>query len=133
MGTVRIAAILSLSEDLPNAGSSSAGLGYSRFSETASYINFALLGQSLPERAIAKLKQFGISRYTVISECYQQLLPSRGATVDASVEAWERAVAHYVKECVDLLLLVRVSAYSDLDYFQFLQFHLENQSPITQA
>jgi hypothetical protein len=131
MGTVRIAAILSLSEDLPNAGTG--GLEYSRFQETASYINFAVLGQSLLERAIAKLKQFGVARYTVISECSQQFLPSRGASVDASVEAWERAVAHYVAECVDLLLLVRVSAYSDLDYVQFLRFHLENQSPITQA
>jgi hypothetical protein len=132
---VRIAAILSLSEDLPNGGSSSARamLGYSRVSETASYIQVDILGQSLLDRAVAKLKQFGVSDYTLISESSPQFLPSRVATIDAFVEAWERAVANYVEECVDLLLLVRVSAYSDLDYVQLLRFHLETESPMTQA
>lgn len=133
---MRIAAILSLSEDLPNAGNSSAGgamLGYSRFSEAPSYLEFDLLGQSLLDRAIAKLKRFGVFDYTVISESSQQFLPSRGATGDAFVEAWEKATANYVEEYFDRLLLVRVSAYSDLDYVQFLQFHLETESPITQA
>ena len=133
---MRIAAILSLSADLSNAGSSRARralLGYSRFAETASYIHFDVLGQSLLDRAIAKLEQFGVSRYTVISETSQQFLPWRVATVDAFVEAWERAVANYVAEGVDLLLFARVSAYSDLDYVQFLRFHVDTELPITQA
>jgi len=132
---VRIAAIVSLSEDL-NAGSFSAArpmLAYSRSPETASYLQFEVLGQSLLDRAIAKLKQFGVSHYTVISGSSQQFLPSRVAMVDAFVEAWERTVANYVEECVDVLLFVRVSAYSDLDYVQLLRFHLETESPITQA
>jgi NDP-sugar pyrophosphorylase family protein len=128
---VRIAAILSLSEDLQNA---SGGRGYaSGLSENASYLRFDVVGQSLLDRAIAKLKQFGVSRYTVISENSQQFLPSRVATVDAFVEAWEQAVANYIEEGVDLLLFFRVNAYSDLDYVQFLRFHLETESPITQA
>ena len=133
---MRIAAILSLSEDLPNADNSAAGGssgGYSRSSDSPSYIQFNVLGQSLLDRTIAKLKQFGVSRYTLISETPQQFVPSRAARVDAFVEAWERAVATHLEECADLLFLLRLGAYSDLDYFNFLRFHLETKSPITQA
>jgi hypothetical protein len=93
-----------------------------------------VLGQSLLEREVSQLKRFGVLRHTVVcEETSTQFLPSRTGMPVASDETWERAVANHIAEGVDHLLLLRISAYTDLDYFQFLQFHLEMGGPITRA
>lgn len=135
---MRIAAILSLSEDQRGAEDfAAAPRELSRLSGipgTASLGHFDVLGQNLLDRALDKLKQFGVSRHTIISEgASSELLPSRTAAPSAFVETWDRAIANYMAEGVNLLLLLRANIYSDLDYVQLLQFHLENQGPITQA
>jgi hypothetical protein len=139
MQTLRIAAILSLSDDHRGAGDSTAALHQQppgRVSDisASSYAQFDVLGQSLLEREISKLQRFGVPRHTVVSEESSiQFLPARTGMPVASNETWERAVANHIAEGVDHLLLLRVSAYTDLDYFQFLQFHLETRGPITHA
>lgn len=131
---MRIAAILSVSEDLQSAGSLSGGRRPTfPLTESASYIRLDVLGQNLLDRAIAKLRGFGVSRYNVIPESSQHLLPPWADNNGVFGDAWERAVSSYVQEGIDLLLFLRVKTYSDLDYVQFLRFHLETQSPITQA
>lgn len=137
MRTVRIAAIVSLSGEgagdfstAPRKSSSQV----SGISNGTSYAHFDVLGQSLLDREISKLEHFGVLRHAVIAEASStQFLPSRNSTSGNSVETWERAVAHQIAEGVDHLLLVRTSTYTDLDYFQFLQFHLESRSAITRA
>jgi hypothetical protein len=138
MRTVRIAAIVSLtgegagdSSSAPHKSSSSQVSG---ISNGTSYAHFDVLGKSLLDREISKLERFGVQRHAVIAEASStQFLPSRNSTSGDSVETWERAVAHQIAEGVDHLLFVRPSAYTDLDYFQFLEFHLESRSPITRA
>jgi NDP-sugar pyrophosphorylase family protein len=142
MRTVRIAAILSLSEsdDHQGAADSTAALRQqpprrvSDISSSSSYAQLDVLGQSLLDREISKLKRFGVPRHTVISEESSiPFLPSRNSTSGNSVETWERAVANHIAEGVDHLLLLQISAYTDLDYFEFLQFHLETGGSITHA
>jgi hypothetical protein len=97
-----------------------------------------ILGQSLRDRSIAKLASLGLTRaddVRVISEgaASSNLLPARSAKASAFINAWEDAIAEYVRRGVELLLLVRVSAYADLDYEELIRFHLDQQGPLTQA
>jgi len=49
------------------------------------------------------------------------------------MDAWENAVSGYINEGADLLILVRVGAYEDVDYAEVLRFHAGNKSPLTQV
>jgi hypothetical protein len=136
---VRIAAILSLSDD--HHGSGEIGeLGKSSLqpalqsAENISPIHSELLGQSLLDRALAKLTHFGVTQYATVSEDIAgQLFASRTPSSRSFIDTWERIVSRYVEEGVELLLFLRVNAYCDLDYMQLLRFHLETESPVTQA
>lgn len=137
---MRIAAILSLSEDHQALGDIAAGptkrsLQQSLPSaESISYTQAEILGQTLLDRALRKLRQFGVTQYATVSEeIAGQLFASRSSSSRAFIDSWEHMVSQYVEEGVELLLLLRVNAYSDLDYMQFLRFHLETESPVTQA
>jgi carbonic anhydrase/acetyltransferase-like protein (isoleucine patch superfamily) len=94
-----------------------------------------LLGQSLLERAITKLREFGVVKPCVISEGMgsNQVLPSRSANTSGFIAAWESAVASRMQHGVDLLLLIRMSTYTDLKYSELLQVHLDRQSALTQV
>jgi len=88
---VRIAAIVSLTSD--GADSTPCKRSISQvpgISNATSYALFDVLGQSLLDREISKLKEFGIERHTVIAEASStRFLPSRNATAEDSVETWE--------------------------------------------
>ena len=136
---MRIAAILSLSDDDRATRNSTATRKQSAgkvsdISSSTSYVHFDVLGQSLLNREISKLERFGILQHTVIcEETSNQFLPSRKGMSGACDETWERTVANHIGEGIDRLLLLRINAYTDLDYFEFLRFHLETGSPITRA
>jgi len=128
---VRIAAILSLSEDQQGAGElPSSSIFKSHHARDLSYVQTEILGKSLLDRTLTKLQQFGIAQHTIISE-EAELLPRR--TLSHGIDEWEGAVANYVREGIDLLLFQRISTYSDVDFMQLLRFHLENENPVTQA
>jgi carbonic anhydrase/acetyltransferase-like protein (isoleucine patch superfamily) len=93
-----------------------------------------LLGKSLLDRAIAKLREFGVVESCVISEGTgtNQVVPSVSNS-SAFIAAWESAVARHMQQVVDFLLLIRMSTYTDLAYGELLQFHLEKRSALTQV
>jgi carbonic anhydrase/acetyltransferase-like protein (isoleucine patch superfamily) len=93
-----------------------------------------LLGKSLLDRAIAKLREFGVVESCVISEGTgtNQVVPSLSNS-SAFIAAWESAVARHMQQVVDFLLLIRMSTYTDLAYGELLQFHLEKRSALTQV
>ena len=135
---MRIAAILSLpdgkqgEESIPPAKSTHhpatlGGLG------GTSFARFDILGQSLLDRTLTSIEQIGAVPHTIISQGKStELLPACSGAPNSFVTAWEKAVAKYVNDGVDLLLLVRVAAYADIDFAQFVKFHLEVNRPITQ-
>jgi carbonic anhydrase/acetyltransferase-like protein (isoleucine patch superfamily) len=93
-----------------------------------------LLGKSLLDRAIAKLREFGVVESCAISEGTgtNQVVPSLSNS-SAFIAAWESAVARHMQQVVDFLLLIRMSTYTDLAYGELLQFHLEKRSALTQV
>src|ERR1700746_3023689 len=98
-----------------------------------SFARFDILGQSLLDRTLTRIERIGAVPHTVISQGKStELLPVHSGAPKSFATAWEKAVAKYVNEGVDHLLLVRVAAYTDIDFAQFLKFHLEVNSPITQ-
>ncbi len=93
-----------------------------------------VLGQSLLDRTVSKLRDFGASQPKVISEgaSAAQVLP-RSEKSGGFVAEWENAVAAQLQQEIELLLLVRMSGYHDLDYRELIQFHKDRGGPLTQA
>ena len=94
-----------------------------------------ILGRSLLERTKIKAREFTGRPIHVVPESPGAIsvLPSRSAKTSSFIAAWESAVAHYVGQGIEQLLLLRVGSYSDLDFNELLQFHLERDSRLTQA
>lgn len=132
---MRIAAILSLSEDQQGSGElPSSPILKSHHARELSYIQSEILGQSLLDRTLGKLQQFGIAQHKIISEEVSgQLVSTRSLEADSFGDEWERAVTRYLQEGIDLLVFHRISTYSDLDFMQLVRFHLETENPVTQA
>ena len=94
-----------------------------------------ILGKSLLDRNISRLREAGIESTSVIAEssALTQLLPTRSATSNDFISAWEKAIGEYVRQGVDTLLLLRTSTYTDLDYNELLSFHSERRAGLTQV
>lgn len=108
------------------------------FANIRSGLNLAtldILGASLTERTAAKLRGLGTLPPVVLRDNSnnQLLLPARSANGDSVSSGWDKAVAKYIQNGVDILCLVRVGAYSDLDFAELLDFHLQTGSRLTQA
>jgi NDP-sugar pyrophosphorylase family protein len=94
-----------------------------------------ILGKSLLDRNISRLREAGIESTSLIPEssALTQLLPTRSATSNDFISAWEKAVGEYVQQGVDTLVLLRTSTYTDLDYSELLSFHSERRAGLTQV
>ena len=137
---MQIGAIITLAGDRPAEDSSPAARRYgrkngSKFLSGSSRTFLEILGQSLLERTIAKLRDLGTAQPHIIpdSPASTALLPSRSAKATPFVAAWESAVAHQVGQGAELLLLLRIGSYFDLDYDELLRFHLQEHSRLTQV
>jgi NDP-sugar pyrophosphorylase family protein len=51
----------------------------------------------------------------------------------AFVSTWEEAVAGWIGQQAELLLLVQVGTYTDLDFAELVRFHLERGALVTEA
>lgn len=94
-----------------------------------------VLGKSLLDRNISRLRESGIDYTSIIPEgsALTQLLPTRSAASNEFISAWEKAVGEYVRQGVDTLLLLRSSTYTDLNYQELLSFHCERGAGLTQV
>ncbi len=103
--------------------------------ESHPYSRLKLLGASLLDRTLSKLTAIGTLTPTVLSDrnISDQVLPSRSARPSAFMDAWEKTVLGYISGGVEVLVLVRVGAYSDVDYSELLGFHANTGSPLTQV
>lgn len=94
-----------------------------------------VLGKSLLDRNSTRLQEAGVESISVIPEgsALTQLLPTRSTASNEFVSVWEKAIGEYVRQGVDTLLLLRTSAYTDLDYEELLRFHSERGAGLTQV
>jgi len=137
---VQIGAIITLAGDRLAEDSSAAPRRYARkdgtrFLSGPSRASVEILGQSLLKRTIAKLRELGTAQPDIIpdSPVSTALLPSRSAKATPFIAAWESAVANQVGLGVELILLLRIGSYFDLDYDELLRFHLQERSRLTQV
>lgn len=137
---MQIGAILTLAASNGNEAASAESLkngarGRRRFISKVPNVSLDLLGKSLVDRTAAKLRQAGVEPTTVIAEgpTLAQLLPARFFVSTDSIEAWERAVSDSVRQGVQALVLLRMGAYSDLDFEELLRFHGEHGAALTQV
>lgn len=94
-----------------------------------------VLGKNIFDRTVSPLQGLVSAPPSMVSEGASSghFLPSETRRRASFISAWEESVAAYVRDGVDHLLLLRVSAYHELDYRRLLEFHLETNSALTQA
>jgi NDP-sugar pyrophosphorylase family protein len=102
-----------------------------------SALNYPLdvLGTPLLERSVAKLLRAGVESTTVLKDASSSgnLIPAQRGKGSALLPEWEKTVAGAINDGIDYLFLVRVGAYTDLDYSDLLEFHLHTRAPFTRA
>lgn len=102
-----------------------------------SALNYLLdvLGSPLLERSIAKLLRAGVESTTVLKDASSSLdlIPVQRGKGSALLPEWEKTVAAAINDRIDYLFLVRVGAYTDLDYSDLLEFHLHTRARFTRA
>jgi NDP-sugar pyrophosphorylase family protein len=135
---VQIAAILTLAARTDNdGGDSSRGelRRRKRFLSNVPDAKLEILGKSLLDRNISRLREAGIESASVIPEgsALTQLLPTRSAASNEFISAWEKAIGEYVRQGVDTILLLRTNTYTDLDYEELVRFHSERRAGLTQV
>jgi len=100
-----------------------------------------VLGQSITDRVVARLRSFGAQRISIISE--GKLAACTATSANASLyragstpgfwPAWDSVVSDYLTQGIETLLLVRLGPYVELDLLDLLRFHGETASPLTQV
>ena len=93
-----------------------------------------ILGSSLLTRSVAKLNSIGVSSPIILRDRAgtSHFLPLKTAKT-AFLLQWENAVAEAVNSGVEQLFLLRVGVYSDLDYAELLDSHIQSGAVMTQA
>jgi acetyltransferase-like isoleucine patch superfamily enzyme len=98
---------------------------------TTPIAHWDVLGKSVLDRVCERLQVFGVSEIAVISEQNAAAEPGPGAN-----EFWtagNEVISQYLQFDLTTLLLVRVGPYIELDIADFLQFHREASSAMTQV
>lgn len=100
-----------------------------------------VLGKSVLARIVQRLRHFGVAGITTVCDerAAAALDPSsmREFNVMASERGlWrcaETAFNDFVQKGAELVLILRIGAYAELDYEEFIQFHLEHNGRATIA
>ena len=102
---------------------------------------YDVLGKTVLERTVQRLLHFGISH--VVTVCDQKTASSLDARVTSACNVvleerglWRCAEAifnDFVQKGAELVLVIRLGAYTELDYEDFIQFHLEQHARATVA
>lgn len=98
-------------------------------------------GKTALERVGERLRQYGIEPVTVVAEAES---PSQSRVADAkTIEAagtqerfWraaENAFNEMVQNGAELVVLLNMGAYAEVDFEKLLQFHLDQQARVTQV
>jgi hypothetical protein len=146
---VYIGAILTVA-GRPRESDTSGGLPRKRFGSyetTASQLllgrpvaNWDLLGKSVLERTVQRLRVLGIDHVSIIAEDTSHeedawpKTPLQGK--DPRIvfwSTWDRVVSQYLNWGMETLLLARLGPYLELDVADLLRFHHENHSQLTQV
>ena len=131
---LHIAAILTVPVE-DRTAKSFAGESLLREDGVRSYAKTDLLGANLLERTLLRLGPVATQQPAVLpnGSRFDHVIPSRSPGSTAFMDAWEKSISSYISGGADVLVLVRVGTYTDLDYAELLSFHSSTGSPLTQA
>ena len=93
------------------------------------------LGQTLLQRTRQRLRESGVEQHTVLFEHLgsKSLIPSGSKTAESFSSAWENAVGQQLDDGAEVLFLIRLGAYLEIDFRDLLNFHRETSSGLTQV
>jgi NDP-sugar pyrophosphorylase family protein len=136
---VQIGAIVTLPERRNIAGGFSEPIS-GRFREDflsgSSRMTVDVLGQSLLDRTVNRMRELSHVYIIVIPERLTTASPAFSpfaSTAGGFDTALEKAISHQLLRGIDLLLLIRMSAYTDLNFRELLQFHAKTHSLFTRV
>jgi hypothetical protein len=89
-----------------------------------------VLGKSVLGRVIERLQVFGVGEISILSEQAQGISSPAANTF---WDSWEGVVSRFLHLGIESLLLLRVGPYIELDITEFLRFHRETSSAMTQV
>jgi hypothetical protein len=89
-----------------------------------SVASWDLLGQSILERTVERLKSCGITLVSVVRL-------SGNGTGRGQFNPRDKAVLEYARQGVRRILLIEFGPYVEFDLLDLLRFHLDRQSPVT--
>jgi hypothetical protein len=137
---VRIGVILSLTEVCKGAESVETAIALAPDSVGTFLPGFScfmvdVLGRSILDRTLDRLTAATHIRPILIIESrpVSQLFLCDDITANRSTPAWETAIGRHIIRGVDHLLLIRLNAYTDLDFGELLQSHIDTQSSLTRV
>ena len=137
---MRIGVILSLTEVCEAAGAAGNPVALAPASAATFLPGFScmivdVLGRSILDRTLDRLTAATHTQPTVIVESRPGvgLFPCDDITASGSAPAWENAIGRHIIRGVDHLLLIRLNAYTDLDFGELLQSHIDTQSSLTRV
>jgi hypothetical protein len=102
-----------------------------------------LLGQSALQRMVAYLQHVGVQVISLVTQAGLSHLAAGAsgcgaATVllDQSVGTWfvlERVLDEYIKNGLEIIVLIRLGAYVEFEFTDLLQFHRDKGQPVTRV
>ena len=98
-------------------------------------------GRTPLQRTIERLQRFGVQAITVIGDCDAPPVNASDGNgpiyVNSTPERfWRAAESSFndlVQEGAELVLLVRLGTYAEIDFERMIQFHLDQHARVTQA
>jgi hypothetical protein len=98
-----------------------------------------VVGKTPLERMAERLQQFGISPVTAVVECNQESnrrfsgLNFISSTADRFWRTAEAAFNEMAQNGAELVVLVRLGAYAEIDFEKLVQFHLDHACRVSQV
>lgn len=94
-----------------------------------------VLGRSILQRTVDRFRQFGITDITVVSEYgappVMDGVHSLAAQENSAWRQAHKAFADFAQTGAELVVLMRVGPYVEVDYEDLVQFHLDQGSRVT--
>jgi NDP-sugar pyrophosphorylase family protein len=96
-----------------------------------------VLGKSVVDHTIERLQTQGVSAATVVGDLSQVSLPRRNGITylhAADGSLWRSAEAAFNEQAqagAELVIVVRLGAYTELNFEHLIQFHLDNAARVT--
>jgi NDP-sugar pyrophosphorylase family protein len=101
-----------------------------------------VLGKTVLDRTIERLRIFGIDRISVISENsgrnlshegFESVFTESSAGQSSFWSEWDSIVSDYLNHEMETLLLVRLGPYAEVDFSDLLRFHRQSGKALTQV